>query len=292
MRKLSPALIPLALALLTACPAEEKTEAKDETKAEAEEAAAAPGHEHAGHDTAAGTKAAPGDAAKKRVFFRMPLDGTKTYSPVRVAMGVEGLGIRPAGEDPKDQTTGHHHIIVDGEPVPAGTAVPADATHIHFGKGQTHTQLELAPGKHKLTLQLADGAHLSYGPELSTSVEVEVLPPPEKKPRVFFVEPAAGAKVKSPVKIVFGIEGMAVRPAGEDPKDHTSGHHHLVIDGKPIPGGTAVPADATHIHFGKGQTETTQELAPGKHKLMMQLADGSHLSYGPDLSAEIEVEVE
>ena len=60
--------------------------------------------------------------------------------------------------------TGHHHLIVDGKAVPKGSVVPADATHMHFGKGQTETTLKLPPGKHTLTLQFADGAHQSYGP--------------------------------------------------------------------------------------------------------------------------------
>ena len=52
--------------------------------------------------------------------------------------------------------------------------VPADATHLHFGKGQTETMLKLTPGKHTLTLQFADGAHQSYGPDLSSTITVEV----------------------------------------------------------------------------------------------------------------------
>ena len=50
--------------------------------------------------------------------------------------------------------------------------------------------------------------------------------------------------------------------------------------------------DKTHIHYGKGQTETTIELAKGKHTLTMQFANGAHLSYGKALSTTITVEVE
>ena len=70
--------------------------------------------------------------------------------------------------------TGHHHLIIDGHPVEAGKAVPADATHLHFGKGQTETTLKLAPGPHTLTLQFADGLHQSYGPEMSATITVTV----------------------------------------------------------------------------------------------------------------------
>lgn len=112
------------------------------------------------------------------------------------------------------------------------------------------------------------------------------------KKRVFFVSPANGAKVKSPVKVTFGVEGMGIRPAGQDLKDKTTGHHHLIIDGASIAEGQVVPMNETHKHFGKGQTETTVELAKGKHTLTMQLADGAHISYGASMSETIEVVVE
>jgi hypothetical protein len=110
------------------------------------------------------------------------------------------------------------------------------------------------------------------------------------KKRVYFVEPADGATVKSPVKLTFGIEGMAVAPAGTAGTD--SGHHHIIVDGDAIPAGTAVPKDATHLHFGKAETETTVELPAGAHTLTLQLADGNHISYGPELSATVHVNVE
>jgi hypothetical protein len=80
----------------------------------------------------------------------------------------------PAGE--LREGTGHHHVIVDAAPVTARQVVPADAQHIHFGKGQTETSLDLGPGDHTLTLQFADGAHQSYGPGMSATIDVKVVP--------------------------------------------------------------------------------------------------------------------
>ena len=108
--------------------------------------------------------------------------------------------------------------------------------------------------------------------------------------RVHFVEPADGATVKSPVKLVFGVTGAEIRPAGELVPG--TGHHHVIVDGQPGEPGQVVPADATHIHYGKGQTEAELELAPGTHTLTMQLADGMHRSYGPTASATITVTVQ
>ena len=110
------------------------------------------------------------------------------------------------------------------------------------------------------------------------------------KARVFFISPKDGAKVGTEVEVEFGLEGMEISPAGENMKDKTKGHHHLIIDAAPIPYGGMVPMDKQHLHFGKGQTKTKIKLTPGKHTLTMQFADGGHKSFGKALSATITVE--
>ncbi len=236
-------------------------------------------------------KAVPTRPADAKVFFGWPDDGAKVPPTFDMLFGAKGVDVVPAGTAPGDPTKGHHHVIVDAQAMGVGKVVPKDAQHIHYGKGQTGGQLTLTPGKHTLTLQFADAGHQSYGPGLSQTINVEVVAM-EKAPRVFFIEPAEGAKVKSPVKMKFGIEGMTVRPAGEAPLDKTSGHHHIIVDGKALPVGEAVGKGAKSIHYGKGQTEAELVLEKDKHTLTMQLADGVHRSYGPGLSATITVEVE
>jgi hypothetical protein len=113
---------------------------------------------------------------------------------------------------------------------------------------------------------------------------------PDPQTRVFFIEPADGATVKSPVNIRMGLAGMAIRPAGT--LEEGSGHHHIIIGPAGIETGKAVPKDETHIHFGKGQTESEVELDPGQHTLTLQFADGNHMSYGEALAASITITVE
>ncbi len=110
--------------------------------------------------------------AKQRVFFVAPANGAEVKSPVKIKMGVEGIKVKPAGE--VVEGTGHHHIIINGDSIAAGTVIPADETHRHFGKGQTETELKLDPGENKLTLQFADGAHRSYGEKLSATITIKV----------------------------------------------------------------------------------------------------------------------
>ncbi|WP_369070749.1 DUF4399 domain-containing protein [Burkholderia gladioli] len=111
-----------------------------------------------------------------------------------------------------------------------------------------------------------------------------------EEPRVYFVAPSAGATVSNPVHVKMGVEGMQLRPAGD--MTPNTGHHHLEIDGGPIPKGEVIPASEHSLHFGKAQTETDIQLPPGKHTLTLQFGDGMHRSYGPAMSQTITVNVD
>lgn len=99
-------------------------------------------------------------------------DGQTVSSPVKIEFLVEGMEVEPAGD--LNQGKGHHHIIVDGGALDKGIMVPANEKNIHFGKGQTETELELPVGNHSLTLQFADGYHQSYGMQMSKTIKVTV----------------------------------------------------------------------------------------------------------------------
>ncbi len=104
--------------------------------------------------------------------FISPKDGDTVSGEILVKMGIKGMKVHKAGEIIKG--TGHHHLIIDGAYIPENTTVPKDATHIHFGGGQTETTIKLKPGKHSLTLQFADGAHQSYGKIMSHTINITV----------------------------------------------------------------------------------------------------------------------
>ena len=112
------------------------------------------------------------ESEKNGVHFISPADNTVYQGDVHVVMAVDGMAVHKAGE--LKQGTGHFHIIINGEFVPVGKVVKKDATHMHFGKGQTETALDLAKGKYTLTLQFADGHHVSYGKAWSKTIHVQV----------------------------------------------------------------------------------------------------------------------
>ncbi len=107
--------------------------------------------------------------------------------------------------------------------------------------------------------------------------------------RVYFVEPADGATVTSPVKVKFGVAGMDLKPAGDETPN--SGHHHVLVNMESMPSGEAIPFSEKHVHFGKAQTEGEIKLAPGTYKLTMQFGNKDHVSYGPGMSTSITITV-
>lgn len=100
------------------------------------------------------------------------------------------------------------------------------------------------------------------------------------------ISPEDGATVNSPVKVVFGLGGMGIAPAGI--RHANTGHHHLLVDVDGLPNlDLPIPTDANHIHFGGGQTEAEFELAPGTHTLQLLLGDYSHIPHSPPVKSEV-----
>ena len=119
--------------------------------------------------------AAPAHAkGKNSVYFSNVKDGQTVPSKFTYKFDVTGYTVSPAAEGLIDGT-GHHHMIVDGPKfTPPGEVIPMDATHKHYGKGQTEGELELEPGKHTITLQFANAKHESYGKEFAKQITVTV----------------------------------------------------------------------------------------------------------------------
>jgi hypothetical protein len=108
----------------------------------------------------------------------------------------------------------------------------------------------------------------------------------------YIISPKNGARVKSPVLVQFGLKGMGIAPAGV--KFDNTGHHHLLVDTDPPADlGAPLPATDKLLHFGKGQTETSLTLPPGKHTLQLILGDQSHIPHDPAvISKKITITVE
>ena len=110
----------------------------------------------------------------KRIFFTNLSDGESVTSPVTVRFGIKGMSIVPAGIN--KPMYGHHHLLINLENLPDMTMpIPADKKHLHFGKGQTETIIELPKGKHSLQLLLGNYMHVPHKvPFLSEKIEIIV----------------------------------------------------------------------------------------------------------------------
>jgi hypothetical protein len=110
------------------------------------------------------------DAAPASVSISAPGDGATVEPTFSVTMTAEGLAIEPAGD--VVDGSGHFHLLVDADCLPAGEQILADETHIHLADGASETELTLPAGEHTLCLQAGDGQHTAL--ELTDEITVTV----------------------------------------------------------------------------------------------------------------------
>lgn len=129
---------------------------------------------------------------------------------------------------------------------------------------------------------LKDAAKTQVNTQLETSLNLAQTAPADAK--VYIIAPKDGAVVSNPVKVIFGLSGMGVAPAGTQVAN--TGHHHLLIDNPQVDMSAPLPATDQIKHFGKGQTETTLTLKPGKHTLQLLFADWKHQPFNPSVMSD------
>jgi hypothetical protein len=141
--------------------------------------------------------------------------------------------------------------------------------------------------KTRMLVSLLCGSALALGSALGVARESSAA-----GAEVYIVSPKDGARVKSPVTVVFGVKGMGIAPAGI--KFDNTGHHHLLVDaGVPTDLSLPIAANEHSLHFGKGQTETSLTLTPGKHTLQLIFGDSLHVPHDPALvSKKITINVQ
>jgi hypothetical protein len=130
------------------------------------------GQAPSGSATPADQKAAPESGFKRSpapadayVYIGWPNDGETLHSTrIKVWFGTRNFGVAPAGT--YKPNTGHHHLLIDVDVPPLDQPIPNDKNHLHFGLGQTETEIDLTPGKHTLQLLMANGDHIPHDPPL------------------------------------------------------------------------------------------------------------------------------
>lgn len=119
------------------------------------------------HAQVATPAAAPADAPPPAIGILVPFNGQRVRSPVTVRFRLTNYGVAPAGTNM--DRTGHFHLLIDSEAGAAGTVIPADSLHIHYGKGQIEVSVPMKPGRHVLRAVLGDYTHKVISTELISS---------------------------------------------------------------------------------------------------------------------------
>lgn len=122
----------------------------------------------------AGERAPSPDGAT--VSFVNVADGDVVPLVFTVRFGISGMGIAPAGT--AIDNTGHFHLLIDLDELPdLDQPLPATDQVLHFGGGQSETELTLDAGTHTLQLLLADYRHVPHDPPvLSERITVTASP--------------------------------------------------------------------------------------------------------------------
>ena len=85
------------------------------------------------------------EETEPQAYVIYPKNGDVVSSPFKVIFGLKNFGVVPAGIDL--EFAGHHHLFVNSLGIDYSKPIPADKNHLHFGKGQTETILDLEPGE-------------------------------------------------------------------------------------------------------------------------------------------------
>jgi hypothetical protein len=202
-------------------------------------------------------------------------------------------------------TSGH-----EAKPVPtaatASDVVVTLPTTLQPARSREGLMRKLSHGVFIIALMAASGAAWGQQPESPSSAPPAPAATPQSSPSPqetqakpaqstaptgaysYIVNLHNGESVTSPFKVIFGLtSNMGVAPAGVEKPN--VGHHHLLVDTtlKPEQLTQPIPMDDHHLHFGKGQTETTVTLPPGKHTLQLVLGDWSHVPFNPSVQSAV-----
>lgn len=121
-------------------------------------------------ETTAAAPALPRTAAPEgaRTFIISPEEGATVTSPFTVRFGAENITVIAAGDNTPG--SGHHHLLINAPLPDFGLPIPKSDQYVHFGGGQTETELTLEPGSYDLRLLFGDHLHIPHDPPVYSDV--------------------------------------------------------------------------------------------------------------------------
>lgn len=110
-----------------------------------------------------------------QVSFLELRDGDTVSETFQVQFVTTGMEVVPAGVEKPN--AGHHHVLIDLDVLPPlDRPLPMTDNIVHFGGGQTSTELTLEPGEHTLQLLMGDHLHIPHNPPaMSPRITITVV---------------------------------------------------------------------------------------------------------------------
>ena len=204
-----------------------------------------------------------------------------------IALVVSGIKIVAPDGDTSGKT-GHFHVFIDKDPVPAGTIIPHAPGIVHTEENPIQLT-GLSDGDHKLVIVLGDGVHRRLGDaQVTQSIKIT-------GPTVHLTAPATAVAGQT-VTVTTTVEGVKLVTAADDlsHKDGTTGHLHIFVNKDPVaPGGAPIPSgDPAIIHTAATTTAIPATLLKtGNNTIWVELGYADHTPFNPEIVDKVVVAV-
>jgi hypothetical protein len=205
-----------------------------------------------------------------------------------IALVASGIRIVAADGDTSGKT-GHFHVFIDKDPVPAGETIPKGPGIVHTAENPIHLT-GLTDGDHKLVIVLGDGVHRRIG-DAQVVQTIKVT-----GPTVHLTAPATLA-AGQPLTVTATVEGVKLVKAADDKstKDGSTGHLHIFVNKSPVaPGGAPIASgDPAIIHTAATTTVIPAALLKaGDNTIWVELGYADHTPFSPEIVDKVVVTVQ
>ena len=206
---------------------------------------------------------------------------------VTIALDVSGIKIVAPDGDTSGKT-GHFHVFIDKDPVPAGTLIPHAPGIVHTEENPIYLT-GLTDGDHKLVIVLGDGVHRRIGDsQVTKSIKIT-------GPTVQLTAPATAVAGQT-LTVTATVEGVKLVTAAADMshKDSSTGHLHIFVNKDPVtPGGAPIPSgDPAIIHTAATTTAIPATLLKtGNNTIWVELGYADHTPFNPEIVDKVVVAV-
>jgi hypothetical protein len=169
-------------------------------------------------------------------------------------------------------------VLVDQPTVPVGQAIEEKPWRAKLESNARSLALLLEPGPHRISVQVADARGLATS--ALDSVEITVQADVEVVPHVFISSPENGDAVRTRFEVNMEASDVIIEPALGVRREN-AGHFFLAVDTEPPAPGERVEDRQGLKNLVGGEHRLTLIVSPGRHVLIVGVADGTNVALEP-----------